>query len=295
MSIYTEDGSRISDMPGIIHVFTDYYKKLLGATRSTAPPDPAVISNGPIITPNQSNELSCHVTREEIKQAVFSMAEGKAPGPDGFSIIFFKKAWHIISEDLFLAIEEFFCSVYKIITKIIASRIQRVLGHLINDAQSAFVKGRLISSNILMAHELAKHYGRKNNSPRAILHIDLRKAFDTINWDFIRVVNCKADMDSISRLNRCLQDFSQVSGLEANPNKCSIFLSGVNDSLREQICNYLNFSMGELPIRYLGMPLIAKRLTYLDCSPLISKISGRFQFWQQRRSLSYAGRIQLIK
>ncbi|XP_020243176.1 uncharacterized protein LOC109821398 [Asparagus officinalis] len=62
------------------------------------------------------------------------------------------------------------------------------MGYLISDAQSSFVKGRLISSNILLAHELVKHYGRKYTSPKAVLNIDLRKAFDTINWDFIRAM-----------------------------------------------------------------------------------------------------------
>ncbi|XP_020245132.1 uncharacterized protein LOC109823260 [Asparagus officinalis] len=183
-------------------------------------PDPMVIANGPLLSPDQSHELSSPVTRDEIKQTVFSMANDKSPGPDGFSAIFFKASWSIISEELFSAAEEFFKSgkllgtfnstsitlipkihnpqyaadfrpisccncVYKIITKIIASRIQKVVGYLISDAQSAFVKGRLISSNILLAHEIVKHYGRKNNSPRAILNIDLRKAFDTISWVFI--------------------------------------------------------------------------------------------------------------
>ncbi|XP_020240823.1 uncharacterized protein LOC109819494 [Asparagus officinalis] len=43
------------------------------------------------------------------------------------------------------------------------------------------------------------------------------------------------------------------------------------------------------------MPMISKRLSYLDCSPLISKVSEQLQNWQSRRTLSYAGRIQLIK
>ena len=63
--------------------------------------------------------------------------------------------------------------LYKIISKILANRLKTVIGHLVNKAQSAFVKGRFMSSNILLAHELVKHYGRKHVSPRAILNVDL--------------------------------------------------------------------------------------------------------------------------
>ncbi|XP_020245193.1 uncharacterized protein LOC109823321 [Asparagus officinalis] len=59
------------------------------------------------------------------------------------------------------------------------------MGYLVNQAQSAFVRGRNISSNILMAHELVKHYNRKHISPRIMLSLDIKKAFDTINWNFL--------------------------------------------------------------------------------------------------------------
>ncbi|XP_020263459.1 uncharacterized protein LOC109839447 [Asparagus officinalis] len=105
----------------------------------------------------------------------------------------------------------------------------------------------------------------------------------------------KADGYSIMKLFYCLKEFSRVSGLEANPAKCSIYFSGVDDGLKNQVCSLLNFPEGMLPIHYLGLPLISKRLSYLDCSPLLSKISEQFLHWQKKKCLSYAGRIQLIK
>ncbi|XP_020270958.1 uncharacterized protein LOC109846146 [Asparagus officinalis] len=59
------------------------------------------------------------------------------------------------------------------------------MGYLVNEAQSAFVKGRQISSNIMLAPELIKNYSRKNISPRAMINIDIKKAFDTISWSFL--------------------------------------------------------------------------------------------------------------
>ncbi|XP_020262633.1 uncharacterized protein LOC109838614 [Asparagus officinalis] len=105
----------------------------------------------------------------------------------------------------------------------------------------------------------------------------------------------KADIYSVAKLYGCLQEFSQVFGLEVNPNKCSVYLSGIDENLKQQICTLLNFSEGVLLVRYLGMPLISKRLSSLECSPMINKITDQFQSWQKRKNLSYAGRLQLIK
>ncbi|XP_020254858.1 uncharacterized protein LOC109831820 [Asparagus officinalis] len=392
LSLHTENGERITDMADIATEFTEYYKRLLGVATHTSTPDPGVISSGPILSPAQSNSLVLPVSRKEIKNAVFFMSSERAPGPDGYNASFFKAAWEIISEDIhnpktpsdFRPISCCNC-VYKIISKIIASRIQEVLGLLIGEGQSAFVRGKSISSNILLAHELVKHYVRKQTSPRATLNIDQRKAFDTISWSFIEsmlsglgfpnrmiiwIMECitstkfslslngtlhgyfrgarglrqgdplspylfflgmeylsrrlntlkndslfkhhpkcsklnithiffaddlllfgKANIYSIAKLYDCLQEFSQVSGLEVNPNKCSVYFSGIDDRLKQQICTVLNFLEGVLPVRYLGMPLISKRLSSLECSPLINKITDQFQRWQKSKNLSYAGRL----
>lgn len=60
------------------------------------------------------------------------------------------------------------------------------------------------------------------------------------------------------------------------------------------ILQELGFSQGSMPFRYLGVPLSTKRVTILQCQPLIDKIMGRIQSWTAR-FLSYAGRVQLIK
>ncbi|KAL0444902.1 UNVERIFIED_CONTAM: hypothetical protein Slati_2212900 [Sesamum latifolium] len=55
-----------------------------------------------------------------------------------------------------------------------------------------------------------------------------------------------------------------------------------------------DFEEGHLPLRYLGLPLIAGRLTISDYKPLLLKIDSRIQGWDGIR-LSFAGRLQLIK
>ncbi|KAH9307087.1 hypothetical protein KI387_011491, partial [Taxus chinensis] len=124
-------------------------------------------------------DITKAVTLEELKKAVFSLEGDKAPGPDGFSINFFQKFWEICSEDLLKAVNEFYRSgnllkelnnthivlapkkmdakdfkdfrpislvnaIFRIFTKIIASRLQLIMKDLISRQQSGFIKGRII-------------------------------------------------------------------------------------------------------------------------------------------------------
>ncbi|KAK4384284.1 hypothetical protein Sango_3076200 [Sesamum angolense] len=153
-------------------------------------------------------------------QAFFDIEEDKAPGPDGFSSGFFKAAWPVAGEEVSKAIIDFFktsrllkqlnatlltlipkvqtphsvaefrpiscCNVvYKVISKIIVSRIREILDLLISPSQHAFVPGRLISDNILLAQELFSGYNQCRLPPRCALKVDLRKAYDTVEWDFL--------------------------------------------------------------------------------------------------------------
>ena len=69
-----------------------------------------------------------------------------------------------------------------------ANRLKQFMSMLIGNNQSAFILGRSISNNILMAQELVRGYGRKTLSPGCAIKIDLQKAFDTLDWNFILTV-----------------------------------------------------------------------------------------------------------
>jgi len=55
-------------------------------------------------------------------------------------------------------------------------------------SQSAFVKGRSITDNMMLAHQPVKHYERKHISQRALLKIDICKAYDTVSWEFLEAL-----------------------------------------------------------------------------------------------------------
>lgn len=80
------------------------------------------------------------------------------------------------------------CSVlYKVISKVIANRSNMVLDICIDEAQGAFVPGRLISNNVLVAYELMHALMRKRTGKKGsfTLKLNMSKAYNWVEWDFI--------------------------------------------------------------------------------------------------------------
>jgi len=118
------------------------------------------------------------ISEEEVKEAVWNCDNSKSPGPDGFNFCFIKFSWDILKEDVVSAVQKFaeggswskgtnasFITLvpkvvnpqqlndfrpislvgcmYKIISKILSSRLKRVLNKVIDPKQSAFLEGRV--------------------------------------------------------------------------------------------------------------------------------------------------------
>lgn len=91
----------------------------------------------------------------------------------------------------------------------------------------------------------------------------------------------------------CIELFSQSSRLNANISKSGIYLAGVNNSAQPQFGQIVKFSLGELPFRYLGVPLTFKRLSARDYDQLVDKMTSRIRSCHVKH-LSYAARLQLV-
>ena len=172
----------------------DYYRNLLGTKVDCLRLDRSILSEGPLVNEEHGLTLTRPVTDKEIKDTLFDIRDDKAPGPDGFSSAFFKKAWNIIGFDVCEAVKEFFRSgrllkqinhaavvlvpknanasrvedfrpisccnvVYKLISKIIAQRLSPILEDLVDSAQSAFIPNRIMVENIYLVQELLRKYG----------------------------------------------------------------------------------------------------------------------------------------
>lgn len=75
--------------------------------------------------------------------------------------------------------------VYKVISKIIANRLKPILQKCVSPNQAAFLKGRHIGENVLLASELIKNYNKASCHRSGMLKVDIRKAFDTVCWDLV--------------------------------------------------------------------------------------------------------------
>lgn len=104
----------------------------------------------------------------------------------------------------------------------------------------------------------------------------------------------KGSCDASSSLKTSLHFFSLCSGLQINRQKTSLFHSAVYGDTLYNILQILDCTVGELPVRYLGVPLLSTRLSYKDCIPLINKIRARIHSWKSKY-LAYPGRLLLIK
>ncbi|KAK1407944.1 hypothetical protein QVD17_39572 [Tagetes erecta] len=202
----------ITDSNGILHegkevpkAFVDHYVGFLGKEEAVIIPITQELFDVRI-DQAMSVDMIREVTFDEIKRTIFAFADDKAPGPDGFTAAFYKKAWEIV-DDLFL-----------------------------------FARGELSSAKVIM------------NS---------------------------------------LIEFAGMSGLSPSNQKSTIFFCNVPTQTKNNILNIMPFVEGKLPVRYLGVPLVAARVKTTDCRVLIEKVETRIGDWKNKL-LSFAGRCQLI-
>ena len=175
-----------------------------------------------IVTEEQNAQLMAQISREEVREAVFDINPHKCPGPDVMNGFFFQQFWDTMGDDLTSMAQEFLitgkleeginktniclvpkkleakrlvefrpislCNVaYKIVSKVLSKRLKSVLPWIITETQAAFVEDRLISDNILIAHELLHALNSNNSCSREYIAVktNLSKAFDRVEWSFL--------------------------------------------------------------------------------------------------------------
>ena len=99
---------------------------------------------------------------------------------------------------------------YKIISKMLVNRLQPMLGKTISKVQGTFILGKWPSDNIIIARELLHHMSAPWKKKYLVLKLDIRKAYDSLSWSFIRqCLTSHGFLDQVtSRIMHCMSSIS---------------------------------------------------------------------------------------
>ena len=206
-----------------------------------------------------NDKLTEPFTKAEFRSAIFSMHPDKCSGPDGYSPGFYQHFWNLCSDDIFkeccawldtgqfppdlnitnialipkgssqVSMKDWrpiaLCNVlYKIIAKVLANRLKPVLSQCISDNQYAFVPGRSILDNAMVAIEVLHFMQTKTRGADryVALKLDISKAYDRMDWEYLRAVMTKMGFHDrwIHWMSMCVEsvDYSVlVNGEQVGP------------------------------------------------------------------------------
>ncbi|XP_062006018.1 uncharacterized protein LOC133723218 [Rosa rugosa] len=302
----------------------------------------------PDVDANDLRLMNRHVSDNDVHDALFRIGKLKAPGADGFPTLFYQQHWSLCAFETNVVINAFqsgkiseglihtlitlvpktqapqhmhlfrpislCCTIYKIISKIIVSRIRPLLGEWISPNQVSFVPGRHISDNIMIAqeilHKCKNSKGAKGFMAWKVLYevnilVKLVKLImscvSTASYQIIvngelseSFKGGRASTNQARVLKQCMDIFCGLSGQTVNDKSlvyCSPNIKSGTTKAINMICG--STLTDDLGI-YLGMPLIHFRVTKNTYAGLVDKAQSRLASWKGK-VLNMAGRLTLIQ
>jgi hypothetical protein len=212
------------------------------------------------VTADMNTQLSQTFQAEEVTQALHQMYPTKSPGPDGMPAFFYQRYWHIVGDRVISTVLNTLNSghmlkkinytyialipktshpekitdyrpislcnvIYKLVSKVLANRLKIILPHIIHETQSAFVPGRMITDNVLVAFEVMHSLKRKTRGKegKMALKLDMSKAYDRVEWSFIEAMMHKMGFNEtwIKLIMECISTVSSLVLINGEP-KCYI-------------------------------------------------------------------------
>ena len=171
------------------------------------------------ISQQEADTLELPFMEEEVHSALMDMNGDKAPSPDGFTVAFWQYCWEFVKEEVLEMFKEFheqnaflkslnntflvllpkkggaeelgdfrlislLGELYKLLAKVLANRIENVIGRVVSSDQNAFVMGRQILDASLIANEVIDSW-QKRREKGLICKLNIEKVYDSVNWQFL--------------------------------------------------------------------------------------------------------------
>ena len=214
------DGIVIEGDENLLKHATKYYADLFGpAEDHNIRIDNSIWDELEKVSDKDNSNLTKPFSETEIKEALFQMEKNKAAGPDKIPVEFYQSCWNIVKDDIVQLFDDFYegkidisrinygiitllpkitdasknqqfrpiCllnCLYKLITKTLTLRLEKVANKLIHPNQTAFMKGRNIMNGVMVLHEIL-HETKRRNQVGIILKLDFEKAYDKVKWRFL--------------------------------------------------------------------------------------------------------------
>ena len=201
-------------------LFLDFFSQLFHASDNLEWGDVFHFTT-PCIDTIQNDSLDRPFSVDEVMAAAKQMGALKSPGPDGFPGFFSSNYCNILARSINNIAHAFhsdefsiesinttyialipkmanptlvgkfrpisLCNnSFKILSKCLANRLKAILPGIISEEQSAFVQGRQIQDNLVIAHEVYHRLKAKKTPAEFGLKIDMSKAYDRVEWSFLR-------------------------------------------------------------------------------------------------------------
>lgn len=181
------------------------------------------------LSSEENRDLTAPFSLLEIEEVIKTSDGSKSPGPDGFNFAFFKEFWYLLKHEVRIMFDQFHAnekipksflsffvtlipkvnalmslnqyrpisllgSLYKLLSKVLASRLSKVINSIISVSQSAFLKGRHLVDGVLIVNEVVD-LAKRANRECLILKVDFEKAYDSVDWGFLEYMMRRVGMD----------------------------------------------------------------------------------------------------
>ncbi|KAH7526808.1 hypothetical protein JRO89_XSUnG0053100 [Xanthoceras sorbifolium] len=205
----------------IQQIISDYFGKLF----SSSSPSPSDFDNvlqvvGRKVSNDMNLKLGATFTKEEVRFLEVLNENAPMGGLGKAVVVLIPKVKTPVRIEEFRPIS--LCNVlYKLIAKVLANRLKLVLDDVISPSQSAFVPGRLILDNIVVAYECLHHLrnSRSGSKGHIALKLDMSKAYDRVEWGFLQKIMKRLgfSLGWISKVMGCVSSASYAFLVNGEP------------------------------------------------------------------------------